>query len=496
MSDVPSGLPLTPTRGERVARNAAILSAGQILSRVLQTVWFIFLARRLGTDRYGIYTLAISFVGFVSIVSDLGVGLIVIRQAAQKPSELPGLLGAALRLVSGLSIIAAGLATGLTLALGYRGEILVISAVAASSIIPNALGSLASVVFQTRERFGLVTLYILTNLCMSIGFGVVALILGAGVLGLAIATVAAAGLNAVIFWAVALRFAHPSFRDARGLAKPLLLAALPLGLASYAQTAAFRVDNLLIAHRLGAKVLALYGVAFMFYSSAVELFFTPLIGVTYPLMARVAQEGPNELTRLLRRTYGLVLSIVVPIAAGTALLAVPIVALVFGAPYRSSANVLRILIVALVPTAYWGTLTKAMIVRGRHGIYIATFVTLLAFVAVGVWIGLSVHGLTGAAAGVLGAHVATSVLAAVLLRDHANILDVPRIGKILVATALMGLVTWVLRHAFLPLTVAAAVVTYGLAALGLGILDEYDRRALIDGLLGPVQRVLRPSRSR
>ncbi len=116
--------------------------------------------------------------------------------------------------------------------------------------------------------------------------------------------------------------------------------------------------------------------------------------------------------------------------------------------------------------------------------------------AVGVWIGLSVHGLTGAAAGVLGAHVATSVLAAVLLRDHANILDVPRIGKILVATALMGLVTWVLRHAFLPLTVAAAVVTYGLAALGLGILDEYDRRALIDGLLGPVQRVLRPSRSR
>ena len=157
-----------------MARNAALLSAGQMSARAIQTVWLLFLARHLGPNRYGVYTLAISFVGFVSIVSDLGVGLIVLRQSAQDPDQAPGLVAAGLRLVSALSLAAVALAVGLTLALGYRGEILLISAVAACSIIPNAFFSLASVVFQTRERFGLVAMFTLINLVMGIAFGAAA----------------------------------------------------------------------------------------------------------------------------------------------------------------------------------------------------------------------------------------------------------------------------------------------------------------------------------
>jgi len=484
------------SRGERVARNAALLSAGQVSARALQTVWLLFLARHLGAERYGVYTLAISFVGFVSIVSDLGVGLIVLRQSAQNPDQAPGLMAAGLRLVSVLSLAAVALAVGLTLALGYRGEILLISTVSAASIFPNAFFSLASVVFQTHERFGLVAAFTLVNLVMGIAFGAVALVLGAGVLGLAVAIVVAAAVNAVASWTVALRFVRPSFGGGRRLARPLLVAALPLGLAAYAQTAAFRVDNLLIAHALGVKILAYYGLAFMFYSSAVELFFTPLIGVTFPLMSRVAQESADELRRVLRRTFGLVLVILLPLAAGAFILAEPIIRFGLGPSYRPAAPVLRILILALVPTAYWGTLTKAMIVRRRHGAYIATFLALLGFVATGVSVGLRVHGVTGAAAGVLCAHVATSLLAALLMREYAWIVDVSRTLKVLAATAAMAGVAWSLRHQPVLLAVGAGAAVYGLTALLIGVLDSYDRRALVDGLWGPIGRLVSSPRTR
>ena len=42
----------------------------------------------------------------------------------------------------------------------------------------------------------------------------------------------------------------------------------------------------------------------MFYSSAVELFFTPLAGVTFPLMSRVARESTEELKRVSGDVFG------------------------------------------------------------------------------------------------------------------------------------------------------------------------------------------------
>ena len=478
------------SKGALAARNTAFLTAGQVVARAIGAAWLIFLARYLGGPKYGTYTLATSFVGFVAVVSDLGVGITVLRRIVQEPEQAPDIVAAGLGLTAVLSALAVSLAVGLTVALGYRGQVLLISTVASLAIIPNALGALALVIFQAHARFGLFISFVLTNLIMGIALGIVALGVNAGVLGLAAAILCAAVLNAIGAWAVALRFLRPRPATARPYLRPLFWAALPIGLAAYAQTATFQVDNLLIGHALGLRTLAFYDVAFMFYSSAVEVFFTPLIGVAFPLLAKVAVDSEGELRRVLRRAFGLILAVTAPITVGGALMSSRLVMVVFGHSYAPGGPVLRILILALIPSAYWGTATKLLIIRERNAAYIAISAGLLAFTSVGVWVGLHLEGLTGAAIGVLLAHLITALLAALLVRQNAWVIDRGRFVKVVSSVALMGFVVWALRNEATVIVIGAGAAVYVAMALALRVLDVDDRRALTDGLLRPLVRLM------
>ena len=60
-------------------QNAAWLFAGQGLSFVVQTFYFIVLARLLGTTQYGLLAGAIALVGIASQYSTLGSGILFLR---------------------------------------------------------------------------------------------------------------------------------------------------------------------------------------------------------------------------------------------------------------------------------------------------------------------------------------------------------------------------------------------------------------------------------
>ena len=95
-----------------------------------------------------------------------------------------------------------------------------------------------------------------------------------------------------------------------------------------------------------------------------------------------------------------------------------------------------------------------------------------------------------------GQHYRASLLAAVLMPEYAWILDVSRTLKVLAATAATAAVAWSLRHQPVLLAVGAGATVYGLTALLIGVLNSYDKRALVDGLWGPIGRLVSSPRTR
>ena len=85
---------ITRARKSALLRNAGWLFAGQGLSFVAQAVYFIVLARLLGTTQYGLLAGAVALVAVVSQYSSLGSGLLFLRYerkplAGEQPSGIP-----------------------------------------------------------------------------------------------------------------------------------------------------------------------------------------------------------------------------------------------------------------------------------------------------------------------------------------------------------------------------------------------------------------------
>jgi O-antigen/teichoic acid export membrane protein len=143
---------LIRARKSVLVRNSAWLFAGQGLSLVVQALYFIVLARLLGTTQYGLLAGAVALVAVVSQFSPLGSGLLFLRYVSPDHSRFRAYWGNIL-----LSVLLLGGA--LVLGIRFAGHWLVGRA-AVPLLLPIAIGdclfqqliSCAGQVFQTFEK--------------------------------------------------------------------------------------------------------------------------------------------------------------------------------------------------------------------------------------------------------------------------------------------------------------------------------------------------------
>jgi len=139
-------------RKSTLVRNAAWLFAGQGLSFVVQGVYFVVLARLLGTAEYGQLAGVVALVAVVSQYSTLGSGLLFLRYVSPDRSRFRVYWGNIL-----MSILISGgvLVAGLRLAgpwLVGRQSISLLLPIAVSDCLFLQFGSCAGQVFQTFEK--------------------------------------------------------------------------------------------------------------------------------------------------------------------------------------------------------------------------------------------------------------------------------------------------------------------------------------------------------
>jgi len=190
----------------------------------------------------------------------------------------------------------------------------------------------------------------------------IAIVLGAGV----IAVAAIYLVSAALAFALSLFFVHRritplSWRLDLHRWKPLMVAALPVGLFTVFGVTLFRVDTAMLAAYRPASVVGNYGVAYRLFETT--LFLSWAVGAAaYPVLSRLTRDTDPPVGSVWERSVKGVVTLALPLAVAAALLAGPLIDLLYGHGFPQAPNALVLLAptIALYPLAYiCGTLLLA-----------------------------------------------------------------------------------------------------------------------------------------
>ena len=111
---------------KQARKNIALKFATEAVIRLLAMVFIVILARRLGDQDYGKYSLVFYFAGLITIFCDLGLNTLLVREVSRRRDLLSVYAGNILSLKGLLSLGVLLLTLGLLPALGYPWEMVLL----------------------------------------------------------------------------------------------------------------------------------------------------------------------------------------------------------------------------------------------------------------------------------------------------------------------------------------------------------------------------------
>ena len=481
-ADVPGG-----TAG-RVLRNSAVPMATGLFNKVVDTAFAVVMIRVLQAEGVGSYTFAGVLIGYLDVVVGFGLGTLLTREVARDPSLAGRFLANALALRAGLWLVAAG---AVALVVGPGEQLFGITPPLALTLwlllfglTPAILSGALSALFAARERMDRPALVTVLTTLLKVGLGLAALAAGWGFVGLAAVSIVTNVLTALVLLADYLRtFGAPRLAFDRGTAGWMAVASLPLMLNNLLNMAFFRLDVLLLKPLAGAVALGWYSTAYRFIDG-LQIIPSSFVLAVFPLLSRHAVGDRAELSRVTGLALRVLLSLALPIAVGTTLLAEPIVLLFAGPGFLpESAQALQVLIWYLPFSVANGLLQYVLIALDRQRWIAPAFLLGVAF-------NVSANLLLIPSYGFLAAAVVTVLSELVLLVPFWLVArrDLPALGLLgaawrpVIASLLMAGPVWALGGWNALVAVFVGAATYGLALLLLGGIRA-EERAVVASLL-------------
>jgi O-antigen/teichoic acid export membrane protein len=463
---------------KRAARNATALALSNITSKGLLFIWQLMLARWLGSGEYGVYGTIGALLSIGAAFPEFGMGLIVIRDIANRPRDAGHYLSATLTLQPLFAAAGYIVLTVLAVLLGYDNQIRTLLAFAAITLLTDTLGNMCHNQLLAMERMVIPAVISAGHITLLVILAGAALAAGGGLWGLYVATLIAGMVRAAVYWIALLRFKiRPAFPVDWEIARILVISGAPIAVTSFLSLAYTHADKLLTTALIGTENTGQLTAGFVIVFGVVELLSVTIMVAVYPLMSRTFASGQHELFDLMIEKlsfFNLILSL--PIAIYTSLLAVPLSAWLFGAGYTRTASVLQVLIWFTVVTMIGNVFSKALLVQNRQTrLMVIRSGGLVLNIALNLVL-LPTVGVTGSALATL---IAESVILVLIVRSFTFPADwwarvVSHLWRLAVAAVLLAGTVALLRAAHPLLAAVGGVPVYLIAVLVVGVIGKDD----------------------
>lgn len=389
--------------------SALSADAIQRLSAALIVVW---VSRWLGVNEAGIYFLAVSFATLFGRLSYWGLDQLLTRDVAKEPERANEFMVNFLVVRAGLAGLMVFLLYVAVGSLGYAPYTSRVILLVGLTILPDSLINVCQSVFMAHERMGYLALSSSLNGLIRVVAGVLALVWGFGLEGVAVGLLlASVSTLTLLLYLIRTRLFHPTWKLDWGFSRRQLRAGFPFLLIGMFFVLENQLDVIFLSRLRNEHQVGLYGAANTVISA---LLLIPLAFQTaiFPVMSRLYTTAPDVLGRLYDQSFKYLLLAGLPIAVGVTALASDIVTLAFGEQFGPSTIVLQILVWSLfliflnVPNA------RLLVVSDRQRV-IAMF--LLTSLTINVILNLLLIPLWGAAGSAVARVISTSALFLVIL---------------------------------------------------------------------------------
>lgn len=473
----------------RVIKNTLTPLTANLFNRAVDLAFAVFMVRLLGPELAGRYAFAVVFIGYFAIATDFGLGTLLTREVSRRPDQAGRLLVNVLWLRLLLWTIAL-LALAVVLLLyrqlsGLTGDTVITIVLLAFALLPQAIASAFSALFQAHERMEVPALVSVGTNLMKVALGVPVLLAGGGILGLGAVALVTTALTALVFWALArlLLRPPPGQRDP-GYQRTLAREAAPLMVNSLLNSIFFRVDILLLQPLRGDRETGWYSTAYKFLDG---LLLIPSLFTlaAFPLLSRYATQSPNALRRATQRGLKALLLIAFPVAAGMTLIADQLVRFLFGPEFAPSSRVLQLLVWFFPLSVINGYVQYVLIALNQQRFITIAFFVAATFNLLANLVAIPLWGMMGAAATTVLSELALLAPFLWMLRRHLGGIGLTGLMvRPALAAAAMGVLLWPLLVRGWPFLglVPLGVILYTGALVVLRALDEEDW-ALVRSLL-------------
>jgi O-antigen/teichoic acid export membrane protein len=334
--------------GGRLVANALYRTVSDIASKLALAVLYIVMARQLGTAGFGIFSFAFSLAVLVTTLANFGEDKLLVRSVSRDPRALNRTFADTIALQGSIGLAALAITEAVLPLTGVAETTRIVLGLIGLAVVLDVLTSTHLAIFQARERMVLIPAVIVPQRLGVAVVGTYALYRGVGVEGIAVIYLIGS-LLALPLALMLLRgeVARPPLRLSLRRWPRLLVASLPIGVATAFATILFRVDMVMLRAYRSARDVGAYAGAYRLFE--MTLFLCAGVGASaLPAFSRLKASQRQELGALLRRTLLLVCVPSIPLATLAATIPGTLLHVAYGGGYGSATDALRLLAPAIV----------------------------------------------------------------------------------------------------------------------------------------------------
>ncbi|MFA6365060.1 MAG: flippase [Candidatus Paceibacterota bacterium] len=318
---------------QTVAKNTLWLTIGTVASRVIKALIIIYAARRLGTENYGVFSYALSLSALFSILADIGMSTIIIREISQNAEKTEKILGTSL--VIKVSLVLFSLALVLFIAPLFS------TIKGASALIPlaalliafDALRDFAFSITRAKEKMEIeAAINFTTGVGITI-FGFGALWLAPNPMSLMIGYVMGSALGFFLAFFLLRKYVqHFWHHFDKELAKQMIRDVVPFAIIILLGALTINTDTIMIGWLRNAKEVGLYSAA-QRPVLLIYLISSLLATSVFPIITRSVHKNNDHVRSILEKTVSISLLVALPIFVGGAILSQQIISFLFGSEF-------------------------------------------------------------------------------------------------------------------------------------------------------------------
>lgn len=346
----------------RGIKNTSYLAIGNVVSQLISFVGFIFIARLLGPDHYGVYVTVGAFVGLFQILLLGGLNKTIIREGSKDLPAMHISLEKTIGIRNALILISIAACIISSFFAPYPSQTKLFIWILSFRLANVGLYGFLGTIYQATEKMKYLAYLNILDRTLFVVLSITFLYLGYGLLAVFLVALFAHFFTLFISFRISRKLVKFKFFSKLRFDRNLLKSAFIFSLLSFLTVLTTRIDVLMISFLGTSEDVGIYGVAYKLAQEGIMLRNVTAMAF-FPIFVKLFHDRKVKGIKLIK--YSLFFFAVIFFLSFVASFFVQdIVRLVFGAEYNASGEILRVLIFFLAFS--WATLPFTSAAQATH----------------------------------------------------------------------------------------------------------------------------------